>query len=695
MNNHPTYRHWFNVFKGAQPTQALTLLTTLFSERDTEELVENLKTKPPNNRLKGILSSIKGGQLTVENLMAELPNPNVTKEEIEERLEKVMASAKFETLESLGELLDEAISIKMKIGDPNYKASVEEIKRLQELITKITDSSQKSRQTLSKDKAIRAKLSYFNRVIKPRGKYTITFEKIPENRQEFDKKVKNAEKIVVKEENIDGKNVKTYLGSVKGDKFVTVFDTQSEFLEFLTKNPDKRQKVNESIGEFAKITRSVTGKKKKKTRQRELSKERLEELTARNVVFETTKITGFEEVQRYLDAIEQVPYSILSFIPSTLEKGKVDKIYNAKTELPPNFFLTRKSVQDGGGRGVKSLILNPYATVLLRSTYSEGNEQWFKDYFQDVTKSQIVGEGLAELIVYDDLYDMLQLNKPSSYGFDRNRFGNITLSDDREKSRKKLKEIVNADSTLKREVSARTTPLTENMFNYLKTDFTLGEAKKIEELWDDDLDIEHGGLEIQYRNSKGEIDEKELASYATLLVDGRAVNPQQIKEMLEEEEKEAPMVKIRELIDIASRHESLGNNFVSYVLSLSSEELMAVVKTPADTSANFSDKLNPKNSLIFLSTISERLLGEYRNFVSDAFEKVAQEESTEKKLAILNNLNKNMPKFLNYLKKAVFGSFQAELDNFAVNYVQTVARTPDKIIRAIDSFKQKGLLRGD
>jgi hypothetical protein len=232
------------------------------------------------------------------------------------------------------------------------------------------------------------------------------------------------------------------------------------------------------------------------------------------------------------------------------------------------------------------------------------------------------------------------------------------------------------------------------IFNYLRTDFTVKEAKQIKELWDDDLEFEYGELDLEFRDSEGETDERN-ADYVTITLDDEPVNPQRIKEILDEENKQIEMNQFRELVEDAIKDEEIGNRFVSYVLSLSNEDLLSIVQTPADTSSNFADKLNPKNSLIFLSTISDRLIGEYSGLVSNAFEKVANEESQVEKQKILVELNGKMAGFLRYLKESVFKAFQNELDDFAENYINVAGRSKDKAIRAIDAFKREGLLRGE
>lgn len=684
------YAYWFELIKN-QPVQELTLLTTLFSDRDTNNLVEELNRREPVEKLKGILSRIKSGQLTVDALMAKLPNPAVSKEEIEQRLQKVLEAARFETLGSLRGLLDEVISLKMKIDDPKIETTGADVTELAKLIDRIAKIPKPSASTLRKDKITREKLAYFDRVIRPKQKFAITFDKIPENRQEFEEKINEIAQIVVKETRVGDETVTTFLGRLENDEFITNFDSQRDFLQFLSENPEIKEKFSQSVGDFDPNLGQVTVLQPKKKRKKQRSEEKLQDLVIRGVEFETAKITDFSGIQTYLRALEKIPFSIKPFLPTTLDSGDIGGLQTS-LRLPSTFFLTRESVKRGSSRGVRSLVLNPYATVLLQSTYASNN--WFQTFFADVRKSQIIGTNLAQLIVLDDIYDMIKLNKQSQYGFTKDMFGEISLDEDREIGRNKLKDIIFTDKTLTREFSSKARPITENAALYLETDFTKKEAKQLEKEWNDDLEFDYGDLELVYKDFQGETDEAN-SQFVTVKIDNKVVNPIQVEEIIEQNNLDVQLTELRKLVVDTSKNEEIGNRFVSFVLSLSDEELMNIVNTPANDSSNFADKLNPKNSLTFLSTISDRLVGDKQGLVADALEAVAKEKSFIKKQEILEELNSKMPSFLDYLKNKVFGAFQRELDDFAKNYIRVSGSSKVKAIKAIEVFKRYDLLKGD
>ena len=102
--------------------------------------------------------------------------------------------------------------------------------------------------------------------------------------------------------------------------------------------------------------------RQKKKKRKQVSREILENLVAEGVSFTASRITTFDDVQNYLDAIEKVPYDITPLIPRTLSVTEGER-----TNLPPTFFLTRESVRSAKkGKGQKSLVLNPYVRVYYK-----------------------------------------------------------------------------------------------------------------------------------------------------------------------------------------------------------------------------------------------------------------------------------------------------------------------------------------
>ena len=698
---HPTYREWFNLFKRQPSGQGglIILASTLYSENKTNKLVEHLENNKVTSGFATILSRIKGGRTTIDDIMARLPNPDVSKEEAQERLDRIMEAAKFETVTTLGELLDEAIALGLKINNPDIETTQADEDKLAKLVQKITESSKKDPSLLRRNKVTREKLAYFDRVLRPKEKFTITFKKIPENKQEFNEKLKNIARIVVEKKKIGDEEVTTYLGEVEGDKIVTIFDRKNDFLRFLQEFEEKRKIFIENSKDFVPDIGEVRVARKRKKRKKQLSAEKLQDLIVRGVEFTPANIETYSGVERYLKAIQKIPYSILDFLPKTLRTGTVtrtfedgeettDVDFQATYNFPPSFFLTRESAKAGSDRGTRSLVLNPYANLLLKNPYTKQN--WFKEFFGDVRKTAIVSRKLTETLVLTDIYNMITQNQPSSYGINRERYRDINPDDlgDIERGRSKLREIIASNPTLNSEFNRAITPASANVLSFLKTDFSVQEAKLIESIWNQDLEDEHGDLIVEYKRDDN-------FEYATIILDEPpAVSPAQMKKIFEEENLTFPENQFRELVEDAIESEETDNRFIAYVLSLDNDEIESIIDTD-ETSVNFMDKLNPKNSLTFLAKVSEVMTGENENLVYDALEKVADTEDSNEKMEILNELNKKMPKFLKDFREAMFGAFQNRLDDFAKNYINVAGRSKDKAIRAIDVLKKEGLLEGE
>tara|TARA_S200002703_G_scaffold30870_1_gene26872 strand:- start:5165 stop:7261 length:2097 start_codon:yes stop_codon:yes gene_type:complete len=697
---HPTYKAWFNVFK-RQPSGEgglIVLASTLYSENKTDRLVEHLENNEVTAGFRTILSRIKGGRTTIDDIMARLPNPNVTKEEAQERLDRIVQAAKFETVSTLGELLDEAIALGLKINNPDIETTQADEGKLAKLVQKIIDSSKKGSTILRTDKVTREKLEYFNRVLRPKEKFTIKFKFIPENREEFDESLQNIARIVVDERTIGEEKVITYLGEVEGDKIVTVFDEKSDFLRFLQQFEEKRKIFVKNAEKFVPDIGEVRVSRKRKKRKKQLSAEKLQDLIVRGVEFTPASISNYSDVERYLKAIQKVPYSILDFLPKTLQSGSVSRTFGegddevsvdfqATYNFPPSFFLTRESAKASRGRGTRSLVLNPFANLLLKNPYTK--ENWFRDFFGDVRKTAIVSKKLTETMVLNDIYNMITQNKPSSYGMNRDRYRDVEPNSlgNIETGRARLREKIQTNPTLLTEFNNAVNPASANALSFLKTDFSEEEARQIESMWNEELEEEHGELEVEYKK-------EDSFRYATVMLDDEPVSPTKMRKILSEENLTLPENQFRELVEDAIESEKSDNRFIAYVLSLENDEIEGILDTD-EMSANFMDKLNPKNSLTFLAKVSEVMMGENENLIYDALEKVADTEDDTEKMKILNDLNKKMPKFLKDFKEAMFGAFQNKLNDFAKNYINVAGRSRDKAIRAIEALKKEGLLEGE
>ena len=668
-----------------QPNRKEKLAFIIYQDNKTNQLVENLKDQKLTPSFATLVSSIQDGRLTLESILNSFPNPDFPVEQAQANLDKIMeAASKTERLQeksrdkSLEETLLEAIDLGLKVSSPTVKTTDADANKLDELKQKIQELLPKSERQKRKKTKTKTLLGFFNRLF---DKFTLTFNNIPENKENFRKTLEKVAKIPIEEKVIDGKKVILYLGRVTGDEILTNFDNANEFLQFLDKNAEKGKEIRESLAQFEPNIGKFVAAKTKKKKRKQVSKEILENLVAEGVSFTASRITTFDDVQNYLDAIEKVPYDITPLIPRTLSVAEGER-----TKLPPTFFLTRESVRSAKkGRGQKSLVLNPYVRVLLQSTFTQAD--WFSTYFDNVRVTEIVQKNLAELMVLDDIYDMIKLNKESKYGFERARFGRLRLGEDREAARVKIRKVINEDERLGNAFGAQERNLRANLLTELQTDFLIDEAYDLQKLWENNEDISdfEGDLEVIPKDEK----------YAAIKVDENEVNYQDLIELLRQYEISYKPSNFRQLVQNTIRNDLDENKFVQYILSLSKEELESIVRGNIDDSVKVMDKLNPKNSLIFLSTVSERMTGENKNLVSDTLEEIAKDKySVAEKQEMATELSDKMLKFLRDLQRTVFSAFQRELEDFSTNYIRIAGRQPDKAIRAIRSFIAKDLLSG-
>ena len=668
-----------------QPNRKEKLAFIIYQDNKTNQLVENLKDQKLTPSFATLVSSIQDGRLTLESILDSFPNPDFPVEQAQANLDKIMeAASKTERFQeksrdkSLEETLLEAIDLGLKVNNPTIKTTDADANKLDELRQKIQELLPKSERSKRRGTKTKTLLGFFNRLF---DKFTLTFNNIPENKEDFHKILQKVAEIPIEEKVIDGKKLTLYLGRVTGDKILTNFDDANEFLQFLDKNAEKGKEIRESLAQFEPNIGKFVAAKTKKKKRKQVSREILENLVAEGVSFTASRITTFDDVQNYLDAIEKVPYDITPLIPRTLSVTEGER-----TNLPPTFFLTRESVRSAKkGKGQKSLVLNPYVRVLLQSTFTQAD--WFSTYFDNVRVTEIVQKNLAELMVLDDIYDMIKLNKESKYGFERTRFGRLNLGENREAARVKIRKVINEDERLGDAFGARERNLRANLLTELQADFLIDEAYELQKLWESNEDISdfEGDLEVIPKDNK----------YATIKVGGNEVNYQELVELLKEYEVSYKPSNFRQLIQNTIRNDLDENKFVQYILSLSKEELENIVKGEIDDSVKVMDKLNPKNSLIFLSAVSERMTGENKNLVSDALEEIAKDKySVAEKQEKAAELSDKMLGFLRDLQNTVYSAFQRELEDFSTNYIRIAGRQPDKAIRTIRSFIAKDLLSG-
>ena len=137
------------------------------------------------------------------------------------------------------------------------------------------------------------------------------------------------------------------------------------------------------------------------------------------------------------------------------------------------------------------------------------------------------------------------------------------------------------------------------------------------------------------------------------------------------------------------------NNFQNYMGSLSPEEIKRATEMATGTQA-FMDRIDPLNSLAFLSNLNE-LMGGYPNagFVKETLLAIADEEEPSDKAALIEELNTKMLPILKDMREFMFKAVQDRLETIGKDYLKLARGRQEKtILQAIEGFKENRLLTG-
>jgi len=643
----------------AQPQRDITLLIALADDSKTDSLIEEIKdSETLSAGFKGLLRNIKGNNITVESMMKKLPLPNISKEKIEANLKKVLDSVKDEQVsetKALETLLDEAISAKNEGDEAKFA----------ELSQKIKDAKGKSERNLRANKKLRAKMRVFDSFA---DGFVIEFKSIPSNAEE-----KKNFTISISEFAIQ------IGGEVKNDTIQTNLDSAKAVRDAIRQNDEARELYSEKIRQY---------KPDLEGQERTLSSvSETDTMLASNVSFTVREPFTSNNVLRYILALEAIGGDISKFEPKVMKNG---------FEFPSDaIFLERAS-----GRK-NSLALNPYGKLLITASFT--GDSWFNDFFSAVRMNAFVSENLAERMFIDSIIEGLgSPNNPdkSSLGTNLIPFRDIKLTNNQKQDRKKIKNFLDKDTTLRQELNSQTSAYQRNVFqDKYQGKFTVKEAKAFQEIYDntDDAEFIFGDLEIEYYDefdkpiSQGE---KTDIAYAKIFLDDDETSPKELMEDIENKEKETGtkigLGKLRQTMLDTS-------DFSQFIVDYSNNEEGGLTKlTESDaSSATVMDKLSPKNSLIILSRLGEQgIMDEGQDgLIADTFISIDKNrENTSKQLELANELNDKMPQFLKEAKEELISGFKLRLEDFTKDYQDFFPYKQNNVPLAIKEFRKQQLI---
>lgn len=354
----------------------------------------------------------------------------------------------------------------------------------------------------------------------------------------------------------------------------------------------------------------------------------------------------------------------------------------------------------------KSLILNPYTSIILNNTFS--GDSWFKTFFDSLRTSEVKTDDEIEQIIVDDISLALMNNQDkTSLGlrtasFSRiDKIRNLILTNaSKKRVNEAVREIISqnqGEGNLGEEITRRKLELRREQLALLEKHFTIKEGKKIFEALSQEYDEDD--LEVNYYDSRGtditqtdSFVERENAFYVDFTVFGDdKITPDNLETWLEDNQEaldELSQTKISEL----RRDLVRPTDFVTFIQSIGSKESLNDIIDAKIGTAAVLEQITPKNSLLYLSKMAERLSADE---IGEAFNKINDNPNSDEAKAILEELNGKIPKILTDIKTNVIGAFKERLQFFLDNYGQKFQNKTNKvqIAPAIKAFTNANMIR--
>lgn len=633
---------------------------------------------------KTLMGRFASGDLTVDSFYRDLApglDPEklglAPKEVAQERLDILLSKLNLTEDTSPEKIVDEGLELLAQ--EERDEAKISEIA---EKLKNVTIQGKKNR----KNREIQRKIDVFMRSV---SKSEITFKKIPEKGKEKQKflrlitKFSKMPKEIVK---VDEKETIIPIGTVSGDKILSNFKSFKEFQQFIADNEEAKEFYVKQLRQYGADLSGIDAPE-----EGDDAKSRLNEQYVQGVRYQAVEVNTYAQVNSFLEVLEQIPIAITKFMPSEMKSGGI---------LPPNFFLTpesaknaSKSKADGAKAGLRRLNLNPYANTLLRQSFD--GKDWFSYFFESVRISEGTKEDLANRMLYEDIYAMLKFDSyQSSFGFDRLDFTGLEVRNlEVESAVPKIKRFIEDSRDLSREFRARSISYRDRR---LSEDLEYLSPAEVKAMMQDEVIAE--GLELSgYKfiplvyDDEGRIVESDSdkAVFFKITLNDEEITPDEFQQKSKENFEEditGPLQQIRRFLS------DEGIEFSTYLLSLG-DRLQELMDASVSGEAFYLSKLNPDNSIQFLSKMSERITPGQNGPVREGLLAIVQEDTLEGKQEKADELNIKMPEYLEEMKKEMFSAFTIALNKFGQNYVR-YARKPEGIEQAIELFKEKGLLTG-
>lgn len=682
---------WFDVVKIIGiPSRRIFLSNVVVNRAEFENTLNQLRTlERVPSRLQGVLNNEKSHKVYYdEGVQAGATEVDLSEEESKKMFDEMLqiiaektkefTSRQYYPIEKIRELLSEAM--KAKKSDEKDKVA--------EIILEVTENSPTRTQFWSENIPERERLEFLRDYLaETEGKAHLFFENPPSNK-----------KILTDFAEMIG-------GTVKDDKIFVNFESQTDLVRLLRPKIDKNTREvlddeetvkakEEKLKFYNEKIRPLKPKLKKGTTTTAIDSRQLEarELNIRGAKFEITGDFNERSVQKYIEIVEG--------LKNSKEIWKPKKFPNGDNIAQGLIFLPRASGT------TKSLILNPYTSIILNNTFS--GDSWFKTFFDSLRTSEVKTDDEIEQIIVDDISLALMNNQDkTSLGlrtasFSRiDKIRNLILTNaSKKRVNEAVREIISqnqGEGNLGEEITRRKLELRREQLALLEKHFTIKEGKKIFEALSQEYDEDD--LEVNYYDSRGtditqtdSFAEKENAFYVDFTIFGDdKITPDNLETWLEDNQEaldELSQTKISEL----RRDLVRPTDFVTFIQSIGSKESLNNLIDAKIGTAAVLEQITPKNSLLYLSKMAERLSADE---IGEAFNKINDNPNSDEAKAILEELNGKIPKILTDIKTNVIGAFKERLQFFLDNYGQKFQNKTNKvqIAPAIKAFTNANMIR--
>lgn len=650
-----------------------------------------------NHTLRNILRQYDNKTMNLDILQA-LADTDYPREKLEENMKILLEKIPYQT-EQMGErIIEEGLELLDKREEGTLTPVEEE--RLGNIYQEILDMKLGSpREVNVKGRSTRRKMiASRNTFLKEFGDFILTFKAPQEN---FEKDIDSfARKIIT----IGEPPARRRLGQRVGKTLITKFKDGAEFLSYIQKNPTLRLSYQELLREH-KPDLSLVGTKTAETGP----KAKLEALHARKITFSAENIDSVAEVNTYFDVIGQLPGKKGIFMPTKAKKaGKTARI-------SPSIFLLKNDADNlkSAKSDLKTLNLNPYANKILLSGFTK--KTWFTDLFRGI-KMDISSKNDAYNAIYEDISGIYE-RRGSKLNLS-DEFNEIdNLSQDPKTRKSQIQRFIE-DKGLTEEVDAKATELQETKFSRDTKTLSIKEAKMVEEAWKkisdatteaygylgDEFDLAFGYDEIEEEEyGIGELELKKVGDRVEIKYRDdpeeklREITATELMAILKREGQAGQQDEMRRIRDYLGR----GEDFETYLATLSSDEIRQAVQAPSGSRA-YMDKIDPLNSLSYLSNINEQMFGRFEKgglqagYIKETLLAIASEEDSSQKAKLIKELNDNMLPLLRAMSEFMFDTVQDRLEEIGRNYLKIAGRNQhEAVLMALKLFKEKNLLTGD